>query len=202
MTPRPSVKTERRQQILQAAMSCFSRKGYHPTTMDDIAAELPFSKGLLYYYFKTKRDLFLAILAKWIDTTTKDWETMLSPGEDAATQIYKCLAYGVELVTRSRDLARVEFEFYGELGRDDVVSDAFRTLFGELRAQIKAVIEAGIDSGELRSLDTDALAAILLGVFEGLAVQAMVEPNGFDWSIVSETLWEVVMQGIRSAERE
>jgi AcrR family transcriptional regulator len=202
MTPRPSVEAERRQQILEAAMNCFARKGYHLTTMDDIAAELPFSKGLLYYYFKTKRDLFLDILENWMDSSLKAWEAMSSQDEKAATQICKCLDYGVQLVTGSSDLARVEMEFYGELGRDPVISDTFKTLFTEFRAQIKAILEAGISQGEFRALDTGALAAVVVGIYEGLAIQAMVEPDAFDWAVVSENLCQMVMRGIASPEKE
>jgi AcrR family transcriptional regulator len=202
MSPRPTVAAERRQQILEAAMNCFAHKGYHLTTMDDIAAELPFSKGLLYYYFKTKRDLFLAILKNWMDQSTIAWEMMLSPEDDATTQIRQCLKYGVQLLTHSTDLARVEFEFYGELGRDPTISEAFKILFTEFRAQFKTILEAGINRGEFRPLNTDALAAVLFGIYEGLAMQAMVEPNGFDWSVISETVVEMVMRGIHPVRRE
>jgi AcrR family transcriptional regulator len=202
MTPRPSVESERRRQILDAAMICFARKGYHLTTMDDIAADLPFSKGLLYYYFKTKRDLFLAIMESWMEASLKAWEAMLSPEDDATKQICTCLRYGVQLLAQSTDLARVEFEFYGELGRDAAISDAFRSLFAEFRAQIKGILEAGIRSGEFRPVDTAALAGILFGAYEGLAVQVMVEPDAFDWPVVSDSLCEMVMYGISQVAKE
>lgn len=202
MTPRPSVEAERRRQILDAAMGCFARKGYHLTTMDDIAAELPFSKGLLYYYFKTKRDLFLTIMESWMEASLKTWEAMLSPEDDATTQICKCLRYGVKLLAQSTDLARVEFEFYGELGRDTAISDAFRSLFATFRAQLKRILEAGIRSGEFGPVDTAALAGILFGTYEGLAVQVMVEPDAFDWPVVSDSLCEMVMHGISQGAKE
>jgi AcrR family transcriptional regulator len=196
MTPRPSVEAERRQQILEAAMSCFAQKGYHLTTMDDIAVELPFSKGLLYYYFETKRDLFLAILRSWMDASMAAWETVFCPEKDAVTQICTCLNYGVQLLAQNTDLARIELEFYGELGRDRAISDAFKSLFADFRTQIKAILETGISRGEFRPLDADALAAVVLGIYEGLAMQAMVEPDGLDWPVVSENLCEMVMRGI------
>jgi hypothetical protein len=37
---------------------------------------------------------------------------------------------------------------------------------------------------------------VVLGVYEGLAMQAMVEPDGFDWPVVAQTLYDVVMRGI------
>ena len=89
MCPRPSVEAERRQQILDAALTCFSRSGYHQTSMDDLAAELPFSKGLLYYYFPTKRDLFISLLDNWAERSLQAWEVMLSPTEEIVSQICK-----------------------------------------------------------------------------------------------------------------
>ena len=48
--------------ILDAAMSIFLKYGYQKTTMDDIAHEAMIGKGTIYYYFKTKEDIFIAIL--------------------------------------------------------------------------------------------------------------------------------------------
>jgi AcrR family transcriptional regulator len=196
MTPRPSVEGERRQQIVDAAMTCFARNGYHLTTMDDIAKQLPFSKGLLYYYFKTKRDLFLTILDDWMARAMAEWGKLLQPDAPAVDQLGACLAYGMKLLTQSAGLSRVEFEFYGELGRDPTISEAFRSLFAAFRAEFKTILETGISRGELRPVNTDALAAVLLAIYEGLALQAVTEPEGFDWSAVVQEVSDMVMHGI------
>ena len=57
---KPETLEERRAQILQAASTCFSRKGYHQTTMDDIVEEAGLSKGGVYWHFSSKKELFLA----------------------------------------------------------------------------------------------------------------------------------------------
>lgn len=202
MSPRPNVETERRQQILEAAMICFSRKGYHQTKMSEIAAELPFSKGLLYYYFETKRDLFLAILDNWLETTRSAWEVMLSSESDATTQLRTCAEYGMQLIAQYKDLARVEFEFYGELGRDETISEAYKNLFAEFRAEFTSIINAGIASGEFRPVNAEALSAVLLGMYEGLAMQALVDPVAVDWPLVGEELFNMVMQGITPTDRK
>jgi AcrR family transcriptional regulator len=51
----------RRQQILDAAQVCFSRKGFHETSLQDIFAESGLSAGAVYRYFKSKDDLVKAI---------------------------------------------------------------------------------------------------------------------------------------------
>ncbi len=51
-------KKERRRQIREAALHVFSLKGYEAATMDDIAERAELSKGVLYYYFSSKRQLY------------------------------------------------------------------------------------------------------------------------------------------------
>ena len=62
MSPRPDVSKERKQQILDAAEDVFTRKGLDNARMDDIAKRTGLSKGSLYWYFKSKDDLIIAIL--------------------------------------------------------------------------------------------------------------------------------------------
>src|SRR4051812_8843758 len=62
MSPRPDVSETRKSQILQAAMTVFTRLGLERARMDDIVAESGLSKGALYCYFKSKDDLIAAAL--------------------------------------------------------------------------------------------------------------------------------------------
>ena len=48
---------KKKEDIIQSALSIISEKGYHATTMEDIAAKLLMTKGSVYYYFKDKQDL-------------------------------------------------------------------------------------------------------------------------------------------------
>jgi AcrR family transcriptional regulator len=57
----PEYKEAAKTKITQAARKVFAQKGYHDTTMDDIAKEIGVSKGALYSYFKSKEDLLQEI---------------------------------------------------------------------------------------------------------------------------------------------
>jgi len=58
----PSYKAKAHRRILEAATEVFAVKGFHASTMDDIAKRVGVSKGALYLYFKSKEQLFRAIL--------------------------------------------------------------------------------------------------------------------------------------------
>lgn len=56
-----------RARILDAALSTFSRKGYHDTRLDDIVDESDTSKGAIYFHFANKERLFLALVDQFAD---------------------------------------------------------------------------------------------------------------------------------------
>ena len=58
----PAGRRDRREDILAASLHLFSEKGFHGTSMRDIAREADITEGLIYHYFAGKRDLFRAII--------------------------------------------------------------------------------------------------------------------------------------------
>ncbi|MEO8045155.1 MAG: TetR/AcrR family transcriptional regulator [Spartobacteria bacterium] len=60
-TKRNEAVLDRREQILEAAMLCFARRGFHQTSMHDISAEAGISVGLIYRYFKSKEEVISAL---------------------------------------------------------------------------------------------------------------------------------------------
>ncbi len=54
---------ETKQKLMQAAFAMYVKKGYHSTTVDDIAAEAELSTGIAYRYFKNKKDILLSSLS-------------------------------------------------------------------------------------------------------------------------------------------
>jgi TetR/AcrR family transcriptional repressor of uid operon len=61
---RTDATLDRRQQILEAAMICFAKRGFHQTSMHDISTEAGISVGLIYRYFKNKEEVIAALAAE------------------------------------------------------------------------------------------------------------------------------------------
>ena len=62
--------TDRRAHILASALAVFTHKGYHNTSMDDVAARAEISKPIVYQHFAGKRELYLGLLDDSVDTVT------------------------------------------------------------------------------------------------------------------------------------
>src|SRR5688500_3796244 len=63
-------KSERRQQILTVARDVFARRGYHQTTIDDIALQAGVARGTFYLYFEDKRAVFSDLIDRFASQLT------------------------------------------------------------------------------------------------------------------------------------
>ena len=61
-------KEHRKEEIVDAAQKLFLEKGLQTTTMDEIAEAAELSKGTIYLYYKSKEDLYLAVIMRWMQT--------------------------------------------------------------------------------------------------------------------------------------
>lgn len=73
---------QREKKIIEAAIRLFSVKGMHYTTMDEVAKQAKISKGLTYFYFKSKEDLYMAITKKGIDELKDVFNKTVARGKD------------------------------------------------------------------------------------------------------------------------
>ncbi|NKY53599.1 TetR/AcrR family transcriptional regulator [Nocardia vermiculata] len=87
----------REQQMLDAAVEVFSRKGYHDTSMDAIAAEAKISKPMLYLYYGSKDELFRACIqresVRFIDAVAVAGNPNLTPHEQLRAGLEAFLSY-------------------------------------------------------------------------------------------------------------
>ena len=86
--------TDKRSNILMAAVKVLTSKGYYSSTMDDIVDESNMSKGAIYHYFSSKKDVYLAVIDMWESQT----QELLAPAAkekssaDAIKKLFKLLA--------------------------------------------------------------------------------------------------------------
>src|SRR5271154_750355 len=67
-TAGPQTQTQdSRDEILKAAIQLFATRGFHETSMSEVAREAKVSKALIFWHFKTKEELFLAVLSRLLE---------------------------------------------------------------------------------------------------------------------------------------
>ncbi len=200
MTPSAVSKEERRKQIIQAAVACFARKGYHLTTMDDIVAESGLSKGSLYWHFKNKKDLFVTIMSWYFDRMAAELVPAIERIPTVVDRLNMMFAAFAEVAASADPLLSVFIDFYAQTRNDE---DIRRQTFGVMETYINLIaqnIRQGIDAGELRPLDARQVAVAMMAAFDGLFLYQMLLGDAFDWRRVGVQFGDVVLNGLRATK--
>ncbi len=179
MSPRPDVSAERKAQILDAALRVFARKGFHKARMDDIAEEAGLSKGLLYWYFQGKDALIEALLTVLFEPDLRDLEQLLQQTDRPVPERLREVAeHALGTLLPYRDLMAIVYEFYALATRPGPVQKALRAYYRRFQTLLAALLEQGVQRGELRAdLDVQRTALALLAQFEGLALMWVIGPQ-------------------------
>jgi AcrR family transcriptional regulator len=196
MAPKVDVSAERRAQIMQAALACFARKGYHRTTMDDIVAESGLSKGTLYWYFKSKDDLFMSLVKSFFLDMRQDIGVILERYTTASSKL-RAMAQGfVESFRAIEDVFNVFVEFWMQSSLSAELNQLFSNILVQYREVIAGIIAEGIGTGEFKAVDASQLAWAVMAVYDGLAFYMMLMPDEVDVDQASQAFTETLLSGL------
>lgn len=151
--------SRRREQILQAAARLFAEQGYHGTTVGDVCDAIGVGKGVLYWYFPSKEELFSELIQASLYKLRRAQHVAIEGVHDPVERIERGIRASVEFFRADpgflgliRTAARYE-EFSGlvERGQQIVVAD------------VANHIKDGMAAGKLRHGDPELMAHGILG---------------------------------------
>ena len=177
------VSSERRDQILDAAAAAFARRGFHATTVANIAEEAGISHGLLYRYFSGKEGLVIAIVERTTGELAEAIEA--APSLDAALDaLYASPATPGE----ERAEGALFVEILAEAVRNDSVADVVRQADERVTSALADRLQQAQRAREIsRKLDPGAAAEVLMALADGFALRlslADAEPPGLEKAVV------------------
>ncbi len=165
--PRPDVSEERKQQILDAAAIVFSQQGFASARMDDIVKQSGLSKGALYWYFKSKDDIIIALMHRFFGQDMDEMNHLVQ----SEKPVREIMLMYVERLTRTYQevisLLPLMYEYYALATRDDDKRVFFQNYFQQYRDVIHRLIERGIADGEFKEVDANAFTLMLVAQIEG-----------------------------------
>ena len=167
MSPRPDVSDERKSQILKAAESVFTQKGFDEARMDDIADKTGLSKGTLYLYFKSKDDLIIAILDRMFQSEFRQFENVNLTEINAINAIQKITDVLATDIIRLQRLIPIVYQFLALAFRNKYVQLALKKYINRYVDVLVPIIQRGIDSGEIRPVDAQEVAIAMGAMLEG-----------------------------------
>ena len=164
-----SDRENRINQILNAAFEVFVKKGYSKTTMDDIVVASKLSKGALYHYYGSKKDLFISLIDHWETYTFQDFYDKKSE-DKKASEILRFFAKNViKTVTDKKHAYIAEIEFRAMSIQDGEIRERSNLLYNKLLDLFEKVVAKGIKEKEFKNLDVRKTAMSILAIFQGIS---------------------------------
>ena len=158
----------RRRQILDAALVCFSRRGFHQTSMQAIFEESGLSPGAVYRYFKSKEEIVEAIAME----TLGGFAAALEAGPPGRPdELMGRILDTIEAVELRDHRLRLALQVWGEALFNPGVAALVRKAIDVLRERVAAELECD---------DPEATARVLVAIAQGSVVQRDVYGDDFD----------------------
>jgi TetR/AcrR family transcriptional repressor of uid operon len=167
---------DRRSQILDAALICFGKRGFHQASMHDISAEAGISVGLIYRYFENKE----AVISAMADRHKKEIGEVLDRARQAAS-----LLESLEILftahcceNEPRVISAFVVDLYAEASRNprvaDLVRDVLQTAMDGVTDLIARSPEAETATHGLRPYE---LAELIFAVSRGMLMRDVLQPQ-------------------------
>jgi len=185
--------------IIKAAAKCFSYNGFSETTMDQVAKEAAVSKGALYWYFKSKKELFVKLKEQNITKVMQTLEKSFSSMGTFDSKLAKgCDLYFSSLTQSQRRIARLNMAFWAAAPKISELSAILNDQYSRLQTFLKSAVEEAVAKRELRKdVDSVSLSIILLAALDGLELHWTILERDFDWPRIKGALCDVLMNGLK-----
>jgi AcrR family transcriptional regulator len=177
MSPRPDVSEERRNQIIESAMQVFAREGFAKTRMDDVAAEAGLSKGLLYWYFKSKEEIIIAIADLLFGTELRKLQKLMPDGQPARACLENFLEVYIRDMQAMLKVAPIIYEFYALAFRNQTVRRVMQEYLHRSIAILEPMVQRGMNDGEFAPGDARQVAITIGATLEGTLLLWAYDPE-------------------------
>lgn len=168
--------TKTRQRLIEVARELFAHKGLESTTMNDIAAASGRGRRTLYTYFRSKEEIYYAVIEEELERLSEKMDEVLSmnvePEEKVFTLIYSHLNIIKDTVARNGTLRA---EFFRNIWKVEKVRKTFDE---EERRFLSQVLQEGVDKGRFRIDNVGLMADIIHYSLKGLEVPYIYDRLG------------------------
>lgn len=173
----------------------FAEHGYHPTSVAEIVEGLGVGKGVFYWYFSSKEELFLEILRDAQLDLRRTQQAAIEGAGDAVRKIEQGIRASLRWAAKHRALNQL-FQF---AQTEERFAPALRK-GGEVAANdVIRIVQEGIDEGRIRDSDPVVLAHAILGVTAYLA-RVFVHEQRMDPDLVADEAVAFCLEGLLVGE--
>ena len=157
---------DQRQNIIDAAVKLFEKRGYRGTTMDDLASAVGLTKPAIYHYFDSKVDILRAIVERWYHLLEHELNSVFSLQLPPRQKLEKAIIKWVEHVCRYSSDLRI---FINE--RKELTLKERRWIYyleRRILDEFRQVYEDGVRNGDFTDTHSTVTSLLMIGACNAL----------------------------------
>lgn len=184
-----------------AALELFAEQNYSTVTIKDIARHTGINTGLIYYYFKSKEDLFLNAVEATAEAAFQKFEAVRAnaPTPEAIISIW--IEIHVQHFVLLRKLAKVSLDYASTGNRTPRIDRAIRRFYDKESVVLGEAIHVGSIDGTFRNVDAKRISAFISTFLDGCLFRSVMFPK-FSYRNAMEDLRTLVLDHLRARPEE
>ena len=191
----PEYKEAAKDRIIKAAFKIFTRKGYHESTMNDIAKEIGVSKGALYQYFKNKKELLNEIVLSYHTMFREVLRSSFEKPDNSTIGEEGSRA----LLEKYRLHHEMFFEVIAIASHDQVIKQSLKNEYEKDIKLIEEYFQKQKKNGKLAlKIEANTLAQLYIAVYVGMAMKVIMG----DDSVEIHRVWSKAIAAMMSSSAE
>ena len=191
-----SKQLQRKAQILDAALAVIVQKGYDNSRMDDIVASSKMSKGAIYWYYKSKKEVYLSLVNHWVHNYSAVLNHIVDTDRSASDQLRSLFQYFTVQYEKDPVVFKALLEFWSMAGRDPEFNDKLQKVYSEFVNLISTIIQQGMDNGEFKNLDVDITAMSIMVNIEGIMWFTLFKLKNTSAREYIQTISDFILSGL------
>jgi AcrR family transcriptional regulator len=188
-----------KRQIIESATKYFSRYGFHKTTMDEIAKNIHKAKGVLYYYFRNKEELFNEVLRLELDKLKAVLHNIVQSNNDSLTILTDYMLTRFKLLNMAVNYHEtLKADFFEKYHFVKNVRDDFER-FEQI--QLTAIIEKGNEEGYLNVKNIGPTVDVAMMIIKSIEIPLFLQDKYNEYENTLQDLINMITDGLKIHEK-
>jgi AcrR family transcriptional regulator len=164
--------------LMEAAARVFAKRGLQQASIDEVAEDAGYTKGAFYANFKSKEELFLAMLDERFAERLEEIDRVMSTSAGVTDQAHEAGADFMRYVSADPEWQRLFFEFAAYAARNEDFRQELVTRYRTLRDRIaKGLARRAEEAGMEPPFPVDQVALMTFAMANGVALERLLEPE-------------------------
>jgi len=186
----------RKDQILNAALTVLVQNGYEGSRMDDVVSESQLSKGAIYWYYKSKKAMYLDLVNFWVIRYSATINHLVENDQAAPDQLKSLFNYFIDQYESDPDPFIALTEFWSMAQKDDDFREKLQKVYSQFLEVLEKIVAKGVKDGDFKKLDIRITAMSIMLNVESINWFTLFDTHGVSARDYIQTISDFILAGL------